>query len=108
MSTKDNKTITPDQLIRAYMLGMFPMSESRKNKNLFFVDPEFRAVIPIFNFHISKSLLRLVKKKPFKITINRGNKNKRSSILPRKLIKRFIPNIGIIISMNKDIKEDFY
>ena len=72
MRTKDNKIITPEQLIRAYMLGMFPMSESRTNKKFFFVDPEFRAVIPIFNFHISKSLLRLVKKKPFKITINRA------------------------------------
>ena len=72
MSTKDNKIITPDQLIKAYMLGMFPMSESRKNKKFFFVDPEFRAVIPIFNFHISKSLLRLVKKKPFEITINKA------------------------------------
>ena len=72
MSTKDNKIITTDQLIRAYMLGMFPMSEGRTNKNFFFVDPEFRAVIPIFNFHISKTLLRLAKKRPFKITINKS------------------------------------
>ncbi len=72
MSTKDNKIITSDQLIRAYMLGMFPMSESRTNKKFFFVDPEFRAIIPIFNFHVSKSLLRLVKKKPFKISINKA------------------------------------
>ena len=72
MNTKDNKIITSDQLIRAYMLGMFPMSESRTNKKFFFVDPEFRAIIPIFNFHISKSLLRLVKKKPFKISINKA------------------------------------
>ena len=54
------------------MLGMFPMSESRTNKNFFFVDPEFRAVIPIFDFHISKTLLRLAKKRPFKITINKA------------------------------------
>ena len=54
------------------MLGMFPMSESRTNKKIFFVDPEFRAVIPIFNFHISKSLLRLAKKRPFKISINKA------------------------------------
>ena len=72
MSTKDNKIITSAQLIRAYMLGMFPMSESRTNKKFFFVDPELRAVIPIFNFHISKSLLRLAKKRPFKITINKA------------------------------------
>ena len=54
------------------MLGMFPMSESRTNKRFFFVDPEFRAIIPIFNFHISKTLLRLAKKRPFKITINKA------------------------------------
>ncbi len=54
------------------MLGMFPMSESRTNKKFFFVDPEFRAVIPIFDFHISKSFLRLIKKKPFKISINKA------------------------------------
>ncbi len=70
MSTKNNKIITSDQLIKAYKLGMFPMSESRTNKKIFFVDPELRAIIPIFNFHISKSLLRIIKKKPFKITMN--------------------------------------
>ncbi len=72
MSTKDNKIITSDQLIKAYMLGLFPMSDSRTNKNFFFVDPEIRAVIPIFNFHISKSLLRLVKKRPYNITLNKA------------------------------------
>ena len=74
MRTKDNKIITPDQLIRAYMLGMFPMSESRTNKKFFFVEPDFRAIIPIFNFHISKSLLRLVKKRPFNKKINQKKK----------------------------------
>ena len=54
------------------MLGMFPMSESRTNKKFFFVDPELRAVIPIFNFHISKSFLRLAKKRPFNITLNKA------------------------------------
>ena len=54
------------------MLGMFPMAESRTSKKFFLVDPELRAVIPILNFHISKSLLRLVKKRPFKITLNKA------------------------------------
>ena len=54
------------------MLGLFPMSESRTSKKFFFVDPKFRAVIPIFSFHISKSLLRLVKKKPYNITLNKA------------------------------------
>jgi len=54
------------------MLGVFPMSDSRTNKKIFFVDPKFRAIIPISNFHISRSLLRLVRKKPFKVTMNRA------------------------------------
>ena len=54
------------------MLGIFPMSDSRTNKKIFFVDPKFRAIIPISNFRISKSLLRLIKKKPFEVTMNRA------------------------------------
>ena len=42
-----NKLITSDQLINAYMLGIFPMSDSRANKKFYFVDPKFRAVIPV-------------------------------------------------------------
>ena len=57
------------------MIGLFPMSDSRKAKKFFFVDPKIRAVIPISNFRISKSLLRLVKKKPFEITLNKAFPN---------------------------------
>ena len=54
------------------MLGYFPMAESRKNKDLVFIDPEYRALMPIKSFHVSKSLSRLVKKKPFTITMNQA------------------------------------
>ena len=59
--------INPKELISAYKLGIFPMAESRKNKKLFFVEPEFRAIIPIQEFKFSKSFIRLVKKRPFEI-----------------------------------------
>ena len=54
------------------MLGYFPMAESRKNKNLIFIEPEYRALIPIEKFHISKSLSRFAKQKPFNITMNQA------------------------------------
>ena len=54
------------------MLGYFPMAKSRKDKNLLFIDPEYRALMPIEKFRISKSLSRLVKKKPFTITMNQA------------------------------------
>ncbi len=51
------------------------MSDSRTNKKIYFVDPKFRALMPISNFYISKSLIRVVKKKPFKITMNKAFSN---------------------------------
>lgn len=52
------------------MLGIFPMSDSRNSEKTYFVNPEQRGVIPIKEFHVSKSLLRLIRKRPFKITLN--------------------------------------
>ena len=52
------------------MLGIFPMSDSRNSEKTYFVNPAQRGVIPIKEFHVSKSLLRLIRKRPFKITLN--------------------------------------
>ena len=52
------------------MLGIFPMSDSRNSEKTYFVNPKQRGVIPIKEFHVSKSLLRLIRKRPFKITLN--------------------------------------
>ena len=54
------------------MLGIFPMAENRKDEKIIFIDPEYRALIPINKFKASKSLVRLAKKRPFKITMNRA------------------------------------
>ena len=72
MKNKHDILISPKELIKAYALGLFPMAESREDKNLMFVEPEYRALIPIKDFHVSKSLSRLVKKKPFTITMNQA------------------------------------
>lgn len=72
MNIKNNKIITLEHLLKAYMLGIFPMSNSRTNKEIFFIDPKVRAIIPISNFRISKSFSRIIKKKPFKITMNQA------------------------------------
>ena len=54
------------------MLGIFPMARNRKDEEVIFIDPEYRALIPINKFKASKSLVRLAKKRPFKITMNRA------------------------------------
>lgn len=59
--------ITPDILLRAYSIGLFPMAESADDPEIFWVEPEIRGILPLDQFHISKSLARTVRKKPFDI-----------------------------------------
>ncbi|MBO6855036.1 MAG: leucyl/phenylalanyl-tRNA--protein transferase, partial [Marivivens sp.] len=60
--------LTSEILLRAYALGIFPMSESRDDPEIFWVDPRTRGVLPLIGFRISRSLARQIRKSPFQIT----------------------------------------
>src|ERR1700677_3873342 len=63
--------LTPDILLRAYAAGIFPMAESAKSTELRWFDPPIRAIIPLDDgFHVSRSLARAIKKRPYKITLD--------------------------------------
>lgn len=62
--------ITPDVLLRAYSIGLFPMAESADDPEIFWVEPELRGIIPLDDFHISKSLAKTVRRAPFDIRID--------------------------------------
>jgi leucyl/phenylalanyl-tRNA---protein transferase len=62
--------LTPDLLLRAYRLGLFPMAESRGAKTLHWLDPEARGVLPLHGFHIPRSLLKLLRAGRFTVTAN--------------------------------------
>lgn len=59
--------ITPELLLRAYSIGLFPMSDSADDPELFWVEPEMRGIIPLDDFHVSKSLSKAIRKNPFDI-----------------------------------------
>ena len=59
--------ITPEVLLRAYSIGLFPMAESADDPEIFWVEPEMRGLIPLDDFHISKSLAKTIRKAPFEI-----------------------------------------
>ena len=59
--------VTPEILLRAYSAGLFPMAESADDPRIFWVEPEMRGLIPLDGFHISKSLAKAVRRKPFDI-----------------------------------------
>lgn len=62
--------ITPDILLRAYSVGLFPMADAADDPEIFWVEPDIRGIIPLDSFHVSKSLAKTIRRKPFDIRFN--------------------------------------
>jgi len=60
--------ITPELLLQAYRIGVFPMGERRDDPKLYWLDPRLRAVLPLDGFHLPKRLARTVRRGPFEVT----------------------------------------
>jgi len=67
---RDRTEITPEILLRAYSIGLFPMAESAEDPSLFWVDPEERGIFPIDGFTVSHSLAKTVRSGRFEIRID--------------------------------------
>jgi len=62
--------LKPDILLAAYRAGIFPMAESASDKNIFWVDPKYRGIIPLNEFHVSKSLRKEILKLNYQVSVN--------------------------------------
>lgn len=67
----EQQEITPELLLRAYSVGLFPMAESADDPELFWVEPKERGFIPLDGLIISKSLAKLVKSDRFQVVADR-------------------------------------
>lgn len=61
------RTITADLLLRAYACGVFPMADDADDEELFWVEPEWRGVLPLESFHVPRSLARTMRRGGFDI-----------------------------------------
>jgi leucyl/phenylalanyl-tRNA--protein transferase len=59
--------VTPEILLRAYSAGLFPMAESADDPDIYWVQPELRGIIPLDGLHVSRSLAKTIRKRPFDI-----------------------------------------
>ena len=64
--------LDPDLLLRAYAIGVFPMSDSRDARDVYWVEPRRRAIIPLDGFHMSKSLRKTLRSGGFEVTLDRA------------------------------------
>lgn len=63
-------TVTPELLLQAYRIGVFPMAEHRDDPEMFWVDPRKRGVFPLDGFRISRSLAKTLRRGPYRVTRN--------------------------------------
>lgn len=63
--------ITTDMLVWAYCRGIFPMAESRSGEIAWYI-PDPRAILPLEQFHISRSLRRQLRRGQYHITTDRA------------------------------------
>lgn len=66
----DHVTLTPQMMLNAYANGVFPMSDSRDDPELYWVDPTDRGIFPLYGFHISRSLAKTIRSERFSIRFN--------------------------------------
>lgn len=65
--------ITPQVLLRAYAVGIFPMAESADDPTLFWIEPESRGIMPLDEgFHVPRRLARTIASDRFTVTVDQA------------------------------------
>lgn len=67
---KDSAVLTPELLLHAYSVGVFPMSETREDTEVFWVEPRMRGIFELDRFHISRSLAKHMRQEPYQISFD--------------------------------------
>lgn len=62
--------LSPELLLRAYAAGVFPMAESATSREIFWVEPRHRGIIPLDRFHASRSLRRRMRREDYSVSID--------------------------------------
>lgn len=63
--------LTADDLIAAYSIGVFPMADSAETRNVRWIEPRLRGIVPLDGFHVSRSLRKTLRRAPFEIAVDR-------------------------------------
>lgn len=66
--TSSFEELTPDILLRAYAMGIFPMSDGRDDPLIHWIDPRRRGVLPLDGFHLSRSLAKRIRSGCYRVT----------------------------------------
>ncbi len=62
--------ITPQVILKAYALGIFPMAESAHDPTLYWIEPEVRGVLPLDGIVVPKRLARTIRQQKFEVRVD--------------------------------------
>jgi leucyl/phenylalanyl-tRNA--protein transferase len=62
--------LEPEMLLGAYAQGYFPMAEARTDKDVFWLNPDRRGIIPLDGFHLPKRLARRLRASTWRLTVD--------------------------------------
>ncbi|MBL8782720.1 MAG: leucyl/phenylalanyl-tRNA--protein transferase [Alphaproteobacteria bacterium] len=62
--------LDPQMLLGAYAQGYFPMAEARTDKDVFWLNPDRRGIIPLDGFHLPKRLARRMRSSDWRMTVD--------------------------------------
>lgn len=62
--------LSPGNMLKLYSMGAFPMAESKDDPEVNWYKPNKRAIIPLDNYHIPRSLKKVLRTGRFDIRIN--------------------------------------
>jgi len=64
------KVMTPELVLSAYALGLFPMANDREDPTVHWIDPIRRGIIPLNRFHIPRRLRKSIRRQHFEIRVD--------------------------------------
>jgi leucyl/phenylalanyl-tRNA--protein transferase len=68
---KERFIYSPETIIKAYSLGVFPMAAAYDADEIYFYEPDIRGIIPLCPPHIPRKLLKLVRHTQWAVTLDR-------------------------------------
>ncbi len=59
--------LKPELLLRAYAVGIFPMAESRNDREIHWIDPDYRGILPLDGIHVPRKLRQVLRRGAFEV-----------------------------------------
>ena len=62
--------LTPELVLSAYSIGLFPMANDRDDPVIHWIDPLHRGVLPLDRFHVPRRLKKVIRQERFRLTVD--------------------------------------